>query len=65
MEGVKEFAKTASTSYKSIGASEKDELRKKCCEESNPVTVKDIKKDREYSKTWTNRYDRGLKFPSR
>ena len=43
-EGVKEFAKTASASYKSIGESEKDELQKKCEEESKPATVKDIKK---------------------
>ena len=41
-KGVKEFAKTASSTYKTISASEKEELRKKCSDEK-PVMVKDIK----------------------
>ena len=41
-KGVKEFAKTASSTYKTISASEKEELRKNCSDEK-PVMVKDIK----------------------
>ena len=43
--GTKEFAQTASRAYKSITASQKEELRKKCSEEAQPLTVKDIKRD--------------------
>ena len=41
-KGVKEFAKSASAGYKSIAASDKAELQRKC-EESKALMAKDIK----------------------
>ena len=44
-KGTKEFAQTASRAYKSISASQREELRKKCSKQTQPLTVKDIKHD--------------------
>ena len=41
-KGTKEFAQTASRAYKSISASQREELRKKCNEQTQPLTVKDM-----------------------
>ena len=43
--GTKEFAQTASRAYKSVTASKKEELKKRCSEQVRQLTVKDIKHD--------------------
>ena len=43
--GTKEFTQTDSHAYNYITVSQKEELRKKCSEEAQPLTVKDIKRD--------------------
>ena len=43
--GTKEFARTAGRAYKSVTASKKEELKKRCSEQVRQLKVKDIKHD--------------------